>query len=388
MIPHVSIRAFVHSPIASAAVEGAFADRHLARAQGETRFGGIAAAVAHHRQHATPDVLIVEAEQDVLAELPALADVCDTKTLVLVIGQTNDVTLYKCVMKLGVSDYLVAPVDTAGLVASLRGLYEGGQRATKGKTYAFIPSKGGAGSSILSHSVAWLMAAREEKPVMLADIDMAFGAASLSLDVKTEHKLANVLKDPAQMDTALLDRLLTSRGKHLRLLAPSAALAEEEISAASIRKLVELGREGFRHTVLDLPRTWTPAVKEALLVADEVVVTALPDLISLRNTRAILDFLARSRPNDPAPRLVLNQVGQRKRPELAPAAFVEALQFSASAIIKSDPAVFGKAANAGQTIPEVAPRSAAARALAKLAHELLGKEARTPAPRRFEFWRR
>ncbi|NYS25496.1 AAA family ATPase [Rhodobacteraceae bacterium 2376] len=387
MIPHVSIRAFVHSPTASAAVERALADRHLARAQGEILSGGIAAAVAHYRAHVTPDVLIVEVERDVLAELPALAEVCDTRTLVLVIGQTNDVTLYKCVMQLGVSDYLVAPVDAVGVVASLRGLYEDGRQATKGKTYAFIPSKGGAGSSVISHNVAWLMAAREEKPVMLADLDMAFGAASLALDVRTQHKLTDVMQDAAQMDTALLDRLLIARGKHLQLLAPSAALAEAELPAASLRKLVELARDGFRNTVLDLPGAWSPTVKEALLMADDVVVTAQPDLISLRNTRALLDFLVRSRPNDPAPKLVLNQVGQRKRPELAPAAFVEALQFKPTVIVRSDPAVFGKAVNTGQTIPEIAPRSAASRELAKLSRELLGTEGAQKLSRRFSFRR-
>jgi len=387
MIPHVSIRAFVHSPAASAAVDGALADRHLAHAQGESNFGGIAEAAAHYRQHVTPDVLIVEAEQDVLAELPALADVCDSNTRVLVIGQTNDVTLYKCVMKQGVSEYLIAPIDTPALVDSLRGLYDDERQALKGKTYAFISSRGGAGSSVIAHSVAWLMAAHEDKPVLLADLDMAFGSASLSLDIQTKHKLTEALQDPAQMDAALLDRLLVPRGKHLRVLAASAALVEEELSAASIRKLVELGRDSFSHTVLDLPGTWTPAVREALLAADAVVVTAIPDLVSLRNTRAILDFLARTRPNDPLPKLVLNQVKQRYRPELAATAFVDALRFEPTIIIKSDAEVFGKAANTGQTIPEVSSRSGAARGLSRLADELLKPERPGPAPWHPRFWR-
>lgn len=387
MIPHISIRAFVHSATASAAVEGALADRHLARAQGETRFGGITSAAAHHRQHATPDVLIVEAEKDVLAELPALAEVCDARTRVLVIGHANDVSLYKRVMKQGVSEYLVAPVDASGLLDSLRGLYADDRQAAEGKTYAFMSSRGGAGSSVLSHSVAWLMAARLDKPVLLADLDMAFGSAALSLDIQSKHELTEALREPGQMDAALLDRLLAQRGKHLRVLAPSAALIEEELSAASVRKLVDLGRAGFRHTVLDLPATWTPAVKEALLAADVVVVTSLPDLISLRNTRALLDFLARARPNDPVPKLVLNQIGRRKRPELAPAAFVDALKFTPTAIIRYDAEVFGTAENAGQTISEVGPRSGAARTLAGFAHELLEPETTKEAVRHRRFWR-
>ena len=388
MIPHLSIRAFVHAPAARAAVQGALADRHLARVEGELHAGGIAAAVAHHHKHPTPDVLIVEAEEDVLAELPALAEVCDARTRVLVIGQTNDVTLYKCVLQLGVSEYLVGPVDAVALVACLRKLFEEGSSAPTGKTYAFIGSRGGAGSSAISHSVAWLMADHEEKPVLLADLDMGFGAAALSLDVQTKHKLSEALREPHQIDAALLDRLLVPRGKHLRLLAPSAALVEEDLCVASICRLIELARVSFRRTVLDLPSEWTPSVREALLQADEVVVTALPDLISLRNTRAILEFLSRVRPNDPAPRLVLNQVGQRKRPELTPSAFVEALEFKPAAIVRSDVEAFGNAENGGLTVPEAAARSVVVRRLREFTHALLAPETARPATRRLGFWRR
>jgi len=264
MIPHISIRAFVHSPTAKAAVEGALADRHLARVQGEILPGGISAAADHYRRHATLDVLIIEAEHDVLAELPALAVSCDTQTRVVVIGQANDFSLYKGVMQLGVSDYLVAPVDASGMIASLRGFYEAGRHAPSGTIYAFNPSRGGAGSPVMAHSVASLMAAREDKPVLLADLDMGFGAASLALDIQSKHKLTEAFPAPAQMDAAL------------RVLAPPAALVEEELSTPATRRLIELARGSFRRTVLDLPSAWSPAVREALLHADEIVIAALP----------------------------------------------------------------------------------------------------------------
>ncbi|MFN4099538.1 MAG: CpaE family protein [Pararhodobacter sp.] len=388
MIPHISIRAFVHSPVARAAVEGALADRHLARAQGEMQTGGIAAAAAHHQKRATPDVLIVEAEKDVLAELPALADVCDAQTRVLVIGQANDVALYKCVMKQGVSEYLVAPVDAAAMVGSLCGLYEPGRPGSAGKIVAFLSARGGAGSSALSQSVAWCLAARDDKPVLLADLDMGFGAAGLSLDVQPKHKLTEAFRTPEQMDAALLDRLLIPRGRNLRLLCASAALVEEEMSVPCTRRLIELARSGFHRSVLDLPSEWSPAVREALLHADDIVVTALPDLISLRNTRAILDFLARVRPNDPAPKLILNHVGRRKQQDLTPAAFAEALKVKPTAILKSDVESFGKAENAGQTIPEAAARSAAARVVSDLARSLREPVPSASASPGLRFWRR
>jgi pilus assembly protein CpaE len=388
MIPHISIRAFVQTPTAKAAVEGAMVDRHLVHAQGAISSGGIGAAVAHHRQHPTPDVLIVEAGENILSELSTLADVCDPQTRVVVIGHSNDVTLYKCVIQQGVSEYLVAPVDTAALVASVCGLYANGRAANRGSTYAFISARGGAGSSMISRSVAWLMSEHEAKPAMFADLDMGFGSAFLALDVQVQHKLTEVFKDPAKMDAALLERLLAPRGKHLRVLAPSAALVEDELSAEATRRLIELGRDSFRRTVLDLPARWTPAVKEALRLADDVVITAEPDLVSLRNTSAILDFLTRARPNDPPPKLVLNQTGRCKRRELAPGAFADALKFTPSVILKYDAEVFGKAENQGLTLAESAARSATTRALTQFAQSLMKSETPAKPARRYLFWRR
>ena len=41
---------------------------------------------------------------------------------------------------------------------------------------------------------------------------------------------------------------------------------------------------------VDLPHAWTPAVKRVLLQADEIVVTAAPDLANLRNAKNLVDL--------------------------------------------------------------------------------------------------
>ncbi len=41
--------------------------------------------------------------------------------------------------------------------------------------------------------------------------------------------------------------------------------------------------------VLDIPNAWSPWVKQTLLSADEIVITATPELPSLRNAKNIVD---------------------------------------------------------------------------------------------------
>ena len=67
-----------------------------------------------------------------------------------------------------------------------------------------------------------------------------------------------------------------------------------------------------------------------------------------------------SRPNDVPPRLVLNQVGVPGRPEIPVKDFGEALGVQPSLVLPFDPKPYGQAANNGQMLAEVAPKSKAA----------------------------
>jgi len=98
-----------------------------------------------------------------------------------------------------------------------------------------------------------------------------------------------------------------------------------------------------------------------------VIVTAVPDLSSLRNAKNIIDLVRQARPNDAPPRLVLNQVGMPGRPEVPIKDFAAALGLEPALILPFDPKLFGQAANNGQMIEEVNARSKSAEGLQRLA---------------------
>jgi pilus assembly protein CpaE len=134
---------------------------------------------------------------------------------------------------------------------------------------------------------------------------------------------------------------------------------------------------------LDLPHVWTPWLKQTLLAADEVVVTVTPDLASLRNAKNLFDLVAGSRPNDEPPKVVVNMAGMPKRPEIPLKDFADALGTPPVLVMPFEPQLFGKAANNGQMINEVDPKSKAADGFGHLASLVTG---RTPAaPRRKSF---
>ena len=78
----------------------------------------------------------------------------------------------------------------------------------------------------------------------------------------------------------------------------------------------------------------TPWIKACLIAADEIVIVATPDLASLRNAKNIIELVKNARPNDAPPRLVINQVGVPKRPEIPAKDFAETMGVEPAAVLR------------------------------------------------------
>ena len=114
--PRVSVQAFCENVDTAAAIQAAGEDRRLAKAHLRIQMGGLTAAVEAYQSSPTPNVIILESENrsdDILGGLDQLANYCDAGTRVVVIGRMNDVTLYRELVRRGVSDYLISPVERA-----------------------------------------------------------------------------------------------------------------------------------------------------------------------------------------------------------------------------------------------------------------------------------
>ncbi|MEI9929670.1 MAG: hypothetical protein WDM89_03645 [Rhizomicrobium sp.] len=110
-----------------------------------------------------------------------------------------------------------------------------------------------------------------------------------------------------------------------------------------------------------------------MISADENIVVATPDLASLRNAKSLLEVLKHNRPNDAPPRLVLNQIGQPKRPEIPAKDFAETLGVDPACVINFDPALFGQAGNNGQMLIELQPNAPSSEAIRRLAQIVTGR---------------
>jgi pilus assembly protein CpaE len=374
MVPHINIRAFCDNPQTADTVQRAAADRRMQRAHTMVQLGGVMGAIQAFQAQATPNLLIVEARgprDTILAELASLAEVCQPDTKVIVIGQVNDVLLYRELLRRGVSEYLVAPFQQVQLIEAVAGLYQSAKGAPLGRVLAFVGAKGGTGSSTIAQHIAWLIARKHGTETVIADLDLAFGTAGLNFNQDLPPGLADILGQPDRMDVLLIERMLTKIGDKLSLLAgPGGVEKDFQIEPPAIESVLANLRTSVPSIVLDLPALWAPWMRFTLLHADDIIITATPDLASLRNTRSMVEFLKASRPNDPPPKLILNQAGTPKRPEVKAADFSKAVAIPVTATIPYDAQSFGMSQSNGQMIFEVAAKSKTAVVLSALAQQL------------------
>ncbi|HEV7414948.1 MAG TPA: CpaE family protein, partial [Tianweitania sediminis] len=325
----------------------------------------------------TPNLIILESRhepKELLASLHQLSEVCDPSTKVIVVGHYNDVWLYRELIRSGISEYVVAPISMADILAVIASIFVDPEAEPLGKSVAFLGAKGGVGSSTLAHNFAWTQSKLFGSETVIADMDLAFGTANINFDQDPAQGIAEAVFAPERIDEVYLDRLLAQCAEKLSLLAaPSTLDRTYDFEPDAFQQIIETAQRSAPMLVLDLPHVWNGWTKTTLMQADDVVITATPELANLRNTKNIVDTLKKLRPNDAPPKLIINQSGMPKRPEISAADFADPLGLTPMAVIPFDPHFFGTAANNGRMLGEMDPKHVIVQTINEIAHVLTGR---------------
>lgn len=378
-VPRITIEAFCELEETRRLIETSADDRRLARAHVAVFDGGLSGSIERYHDNATPNLIIVETGmrgRGLFEQLEELANVCDPETKVIVIGAVNDIALYRELVKRGVSEYLVPPITPIQFIRSIATLYADPDQPFYGKTIAFVGAKGGSGSSTIAHNTAWCIAQTLQIDTTVVDLDLGYGTAALNFNQDVTTGIADAMTQPDRVDDVLLDRLLTECGERLSLFAAPAAVDRDyDFDAESCETVMDALRRTVPVVILDVPHQWTSWARPTIVGAEEVIITATPDLASLRNAKHLYDMINASRPNDAEPKIILNQVGLPKRPEIPVKDFADAVGVQPALVLPFDPAAFGTAANNGQMIPEIDADSKISEGFIELAASLTGREA-------------
>jgi len=371
--PRISVQAFCETVATATTARAASEDRRLAKAHLSVHMGGIEAAIENYHTAPTPNVIVLETSGsgDFLARLDELATVCDAGTRVVVIG--NEVAPYRELVRRGVSDYVIGPVQVLDVVRSICGLFSASEAIAVGRMIAVAGAKGGVGASTVAHNVAWAISRDLGLDSVVIDLDLAFGTASLDYNQDPAQGIANAIFQQERPDSAFMERLLAKCTDHLSLLAAPASLDQVyDFGADAFDAIFDTMRMTTPCIVLDVPHQWTAWTRRALVGADDILIVAEPDLANMRNAKNMMSILKTARPNDRPPLYCLNQVGMTKRPEIEVRAFAKTIESQPIATIPFDSRMFGTAANNGQMIAELSANHRTAKKFLQIAQRMTG----------------
>lgn len=355
--------------------------------------GGISRAITHLSNERSPTVLMVDVSGVELpvSEMHHLAEVCEPGVAVIVVGDRNDVGLYRDLIQAGVSDYIVKPLTRALVQAAVQPLLGTGATPSAsapltqklGRVVAVIGTRGGVGATTVASNLAWHLANNESRRVALVDLDLHYGDAALMLDVKVGGGLREVLENPQRVDELFLDRAMIRSGERLYVLA-----GEEKIDLPlkldpnAVEPLLGLLRKQFHYIIVDVPRTNGMFVQQALDQAGTRILVADQTARAVRDTLRLRQFLD-SPQQGQRNLLVVNRVGEQGKGGIEIKDLSATIGMPVDVAMPFHPKSALSAANAG--LPVVGNRGPIATSIVELAEELSGRRT-TPAGQ--SFWKR
>lgn len=273
------------------------------------RPGGLSVAMTEMANQASPRLLIVDASgiADPTPQVAELISLCEPSTGVIVIGDSNDIRLYRALTEIGVVDYFFKPLVTALVARSCRGvLFDGhetqgapGQaRPRTGRLILVVGARGGVGATSMAVRIAWRLSESPPRPVALVDLDLHFGDATLQLDASPSHALLEALNRTDRVDDLFLERGMIQVSKRLDLLASLEPLgARIDIPEASYIALLEILQRRYRYVVVDVPLDRVVPLANMLRMPGFLLLVSDSSLASARDVGRLRQMLEPATPD-------------------------------------------------------------------------------------------
>lgn len=343
--------------------------------------GGLRNAVQSLSVAASPNILLVDLSEsgDPLSDINGLAEVCEPGTVVIAIGQVNDVRLYRDLLASGIHDYLLKPLSAGQVRDALNHAQavfaapraSDPDAAKRHISTAVVGTRGGVGASTLATSLAWLFSTDHGLPTALLDLDVHFGTGALALDLEPGRGLTDAIDSPSRIDGLFIERAMIRANENLAILSAEAPISAPLMTDGSaFVQLEEEFRQAFEMTVIDLPRNMLINFPHLLAEVNVVVLAAEMTLASARDTIRILSWL-KANAAHAQPIVVANKV-QTAVSEISKADFEASIERAIDFTVPYDAKTAANAAKLGQTFVDANRAGKAAVAMRQIADRVIG----------------
>jgi pilus assembly protein CpaE len=294
--------------------------------------------------HAVPDLRKIEKIEDIAAEIRGKPD---TKIVVIYVALTlagsgmdnlinvasryrdrvffilvsNEISGddYKRLVRSGGADWVAAKgsfqeiselIYKQDLPAS-----KASQLDIKPTIISFLPCMGGVGNTTVALEVALrIKLAKATRFWRICYIDLDFQTSHICdyLDIDARFQIQDIVDRPERLDEQLFSLFVSHHACGLDVFAaPRGKLDPCEVDATVLEPFLEMVSERYDYIVLDLPVLWFNWTVALLESSDAVITTAINTIPCLRQLRATLDAVVKTKVSPSQVAIVMNRVTRR-----------------------------------------------------------------------------
>lgn len=290
----------------------------------------------------SPKVLIVDlSNSDLpLTDIQKIADVCEPGVNVLAVGTRNDVALFRELMRMGVYDYYVKPIQPDVLAKTIQSLLEGTAQEVMqdraGKVITVIGSKGGVGATTIANNLGWILAEEKFRKVLSFDLDLQKGSSGLLFDIEPTSGLKDVLAYPERIDESFVEQASSKITDRYMLIHAIENLNENIIChPESIAALWPIMTKHFHYVIFDMPPVIDDSYRFILKESSVIYVVTEPTLAGIRDTVRLLNLI-NAKKNNFKVFVVMNKMALYNRGEINISDFEKAIDMQVSFVIPFD----------------------------------------------------
>ncbi|MCW8306379.1 histidine kinase [Acidiphilium sp. PA] len=283
----------------------------------DIRRGTIKTAITAMMRLPAPQILVIDIAGDdqPLQSLAALCDVIEPSISVLVLGEIDDVELYRAINRqIGAVDYIFKPITREMVARYFASLITNDSHivdATRGgRVVAITGARGGVGASTVACALAWFLGVDSNRHTLLLDANPFIGVALDRFGVEPRRSFGDLLTEADGTPTELFLDAAVPVQNRLAVLGGQPRLASElDAPVGAARRIIDAVRFRYNFVVVDLPVLPLQSQRELLALTHHRVVVLDPSVAGLRDTLRLLAI-----PNNPGqpqrPTILLNQEGR------------------------------------------------------------------------------
>jgi len=327
-----------------------------------------------------PDLIVIENSSDGHDTITALESVSQrhpSMNFILLCEKVSSENLIQA-MRLGVRDVLPIPVSPDALKSAVARIEQKLARAEKplhkGKVLAFIACKGGSGATFLATNLGYVLAEEFQKRVLLIDLNLQFGDASLYIsDGVPRTTLADLSHEILRLDASFLaSSLVQVLPNYGVLAAPESPERAADVLPAHIGVLLRLATAEYDYVILDVSRNLDAVNVKALDYADMIFPVLQETLPFIRDTKRMMSTLQSLDYDEGKIHLIVNRY--EKGGDIQLQDVERTLGMKVMVAFPNSFVAVSASVNQGVPILKMAPKDPVSKILLKLGNELEQRE--------------